>query len=192
MKKYYAYFSFLLIAFAQISCQDKKQTAETDTTATADTTVKVASLENYSPIFQAILKSDAGMARGVSIGDKIETIQETTLPAETQPENGKGFTEYFDDTDLNFADIAYLKDAENKVGAISIDVYIERQTAVDSLMNEFKGYFDKKYGQGKGISKMSTWKLPDSQNELLLQNVSTAKDPGLKIIFAKSGDKILQ
>ncbi|MEA5460711.1 hypothetical protein VB796_16760 [Arcicella sp. LKC2W] len=192
MKKYYVYLSIIFVAFVQISCQDKKQTSEADTTANADTTAKVASLENYSVIFQAVLKSDAGMARGVSIGDNIETIQETTLPAETQPENGKGFTEYFDSSDLNFADIAYLKDTENKVGAISIDIYIERQTAVDSLMNEFKGYFDKKYGQGKGISKMTTWKLSDSQNELLLQNVSTAKDPGLKIIFAKSGDKILQ
>jgi hypothetical protein len=192
VKKYYVYLIALFIFITQMSCQDKKQTNETDTTVAKDSTQNVSSLENYSSVFQAILKSDAGMARGVSIGDNIESIQETTLPAETQPEDGKGFTEYFDDTDLNFADITYLKDSENKVGAISVDIYIERQGAVDSLMNEFKGYFEKKYGQGKGISNMTTWKLPDSQNELLLQNVSTEKDPGLKIIFAKSGDKILQ
>lgn len=142
-------------------------------------------------IFKQILKSDAGMARGVSIGDKINTIQETILPSETQPKNGKSFTAYFDGSDLNFSDILYTKDAENKVVAISIDIFIENKVKVNSLMNEFVGYFDKKYGKGKGITKMMTWQMPDG-NSLLVQNVSTEKDPGLKIVFAKSGDKLLQ
>jgi hypothetical protein len=122
----------------------------------------------------------------------MNSIVESAPLSETQPDNGKSYTEYFDDTDLNFADILYVNDSENKIGAISVDVFIEKQASVDSLMNEFKGYFDKKYGQGKGISKMTVWKLAGTDNELLLQNVSTAKDPGLKIIFAKSGDKLLQ
>jgi hypothetical protein len=192
VKKYYAYFCFLLLGSLLLACQDKSQSSEKETTQLPDSTHTQSSLDSYSPIFKAILQSGAGMVRGVSIGDDANTIKETAVLAETQPENGKGFTEYFDDTDLNFADIAYLKDSEEKVAAISVDVYVERQTAVDSLMNEFRTYFDKKYGQGKGISKMSTWKLPDGQNQLILQNVSTAKDPGLKIVFAKSGDKLLQ
>jgi hypothetical protein len=33
--------------------------------------------------------------------------------------------------------------------------------------------------------------MPDGNN-LMVQDVSTAKDPGLKVVFAKSGDKLLQ
>ena len=177
---------------AQISCQDKKQTTESDAIITSDSTIKVNTLEDYSQTFKAILKTDAGMVRGLSIGDEMNVIIESAPLSESQPTNGKSYTEYFDDTDLNFADVLYVNDSENKISAISVDVFIEKQVAVDSLMSEFKGYFDKKYGQGKGISKMTVWKLAGGNNELMLQNVSTAKDPGLKIIFAKRGDELLQ
>ena len=191
VKNPYAYFALLFIVMAQMSCQDKKQSSET-TSVVVDSTSTVTTLENYSSDFKAILKTDAGMMRGLSIGDNMTVILESAPLSETQPDNGKSYTEYFDDTDLNFADILYVNDSENKIGAIAVDVFIEKQVAVDSLMNEFKGYFDKKYGVGKGISKMTVWKLAGTDNELMLQNVSTAKDPGLKIIFAKSGDKLLQ
>jgi hypothetical protein len=192
VRKYYAYFVAFLLVVSQMSCQDKKQTAESGEIVSSDSTSTVSSLENYSPVFKAILKTDAGMVRGLSIGDDMNVILESAPLSETQPNNGKSYTEYFDDTDLNFADVLYVNDSENKLGAISVDIFIEKQASVDSLMNEFKSYFEKKYGQGKGISKMMVWKLPDGQHELMLQNVSTAKDPGLKFIFAKSGDKLLQ
>jgi len=190
VKKYNLY--FLLLFILLIACQDKKESTQTETSSPESSLAGSSALENYSSIFQAILKTDAGMARGVKIGDNIDTINETTLPSETPAENGKSFTEYFDDTDLNFADILYVRSAQNKVEAITIDVYIERQTAVDSLMNEFKGYFDTKYGKGTSIEKATTWQLADGKNSLLLQNVSTEKDPGLKIIFANKENKILQ
>lgn len=192
MKKTFAYFALLLFVLAQISCQDKKQTAESDAIITTDSTSQINNLENYSPTFNAIFKTNAGMVRGLSIGDEMSAIVESAPLSETQPNNGKSYTEYFDDTDLNFADILYVNDSENKISAISVDIFIEKQVAVDSLMSEFKGYFDKKYGQGKGISKMTVWKLAGENNELMLQNVSTAKDPGLKIIFAKRGEELSQ
>ena len=190
MKNFYVCFVLLFTFLFFNACQDKKQ-ASKESTTTVDSTLNRISINDFSIIFKEILKSDAGMARGVSIGDKIETLQETILPSETQPTNGKSFTVYFDGSDLNFADILYQKDSENKVSAISIDIFIENKAEVDSLMKEFVSYFDKKYGKGKGISKMMTWQLPDG-NSLLVQDVSTAKDPGLKIIFAKNGDKLLQ
>jgi hypothetical protein len=192
VRKYYAYFVSFLLVVSQMSCQDKKQTTESGIVANSDSTVTISPLENYSPVFKAILKTDAGMVRGLSIGDDMNVILESAPLSTSQPKNGKSYTEYFDDTDLNFADILYVNDADNKLGAISVDIFIEKQASVDSLMNEFKRYFDKKYGQGKGISKMTVWKLPDGNNELMLQNVSTAKDPGLKIVFAKHGSEILQ
>ncbi len=192
MKKSFPYFALFFIVLALISCQDKKQTTESDATIATDSTSQVNNLENQSSTFNAILKTNAGMVRGLSIGDEMNAIIESAPLSETQLTNGKSYTEYFDDTDLNFADVLYVSDSENKISAISVDIFIEKQATVDSLMSEFKGYFDKKYGQGKGISKMTVWKLAGGNNELMLQNVSTAKDPGLKIIFAKRGDELLQ
>lgn len=192
MKKTYAYLALLSFALVQISCEDKKQATESDVALTIDSTSLVNTLDDYSVSFKAILKTDAGMVRGLSIGDEMRAVVESAPLSESQPDNGKSYTEYFDDTDLNFADILYINDSENKISAISVDVFIEKQVEVDSLMNELKGYFDKKYGQGKGISKMTVWKLAGGDNELMLQDVSTAKDPGLKIIFARRGDELLQ
>ena len=190
MKKYYVYLTFIFTSLILVSCGDKKQESQIETTALADSSIRKVSIENYSMIFKQILKSDAGMARGVSIGDKIETLQETVLPSETQPNNGKSFTVYFDGSDLNFADILYVKNTENKVEAIAIDIFIENKVEVDGLMKEFVDFFNKKYGTGKGISKMMTWQMPDGNN-LMVQDVSTEKDLGLKIVFAKNGDKLL-
>ena len=190
MKKYYVYLTFIFASLILVSCGDKKQESQTETTALADSSIRKVSIENYGIIFKQILKTDAGMARGVSIGDKIETLQETILPSETQPNNGKSFTVYFDGSDLNFADILYVKNTENKVEAIAIDIFIENKVEVDSLMKEFVDFFDKKYGKGKGISRMMTWQMPDGNN-LMVQDVSTEKDPGLKVVFAKNGDKLL-
>ncbi|MEA5405808.1 hypothetical protein VB776_22910 [Arcicella sp. DC2W] len=185
-------FYFLIFFALLVACQEKKESTQTESNASVNLTEGSSALENYSTIFQAILKTDTGMARGVKIGDNIDTINETTLPSETPAENGKSFTEYFDDTDLNFADILYVKSPDNKVEAITIDVYIERQTAVDSLMNEFKGYFETKYGKGVSKDKSIIWQLADGNNNVLIQNVSTEKDPGMKIVFANKDDKILQ
>jgi hypothetical protein len=190
VKKYYFAFTLIIVSFFFNSCGDSKQESHTETTS-SDSSVRRVSIENYSSVFKQIMKSDAGMARGVSIGDKNETIQELTPLTENQPENGKSYTVYFDGSDLNFADILYVKGANDNIEAISIDIFIEKKTDVDALMKEFVDFFDKKYGNGRGISLMKTWQMPDGNN-VIVKNVSTEKDPGLKIIFAKNGDKLLQ
>lgn len=190
VKKTNIYFLFFFLQL--MACQEKKESTQTDSNISTNAKDGSSALENYSTIFQAILKTEKGMARGVKIGDNIDAIKETTLPSETPAENGKSFTEYFDDTDLNFADILYVRSPDNTVATIAIDVYIERQTAVDSLMNEFKGYFETKYGKAVVKDKSVIWQLADGKNNLLIQNVSTEKDPGFKIVFADKNDKILQ
>ncbi|MFY7828075.1 MAG: hypothetical protein ACOVQ4_13185 [Flectobacillus sp.] len=175
------------------ACQEKKNKDQVQINSLdATNRTQNSDLSNYSPIFQSILKSDAGMARGVSLGDNFEGIKETTLPSETQPDNGRSYTEYFDNTDLNFADILYSKDKANKVSEITIDVYIEKQPTVDSLYQEFKTFFSKKYGIGTDKPKATSWQLAEGKQFLILQNVSTQKDPGFKIIFANKSEKEVQ
>lgn len=185
VKKTNVYISLFLSFTVLLACQNARSENDTQIESSSDITNSTsATLRNYSPIFQAILKNDQGMARGVSIGDTLSLIKETTLPSETQPDNGLGYTEYFDNTDLNFADILYVRGNDDLVAEISIDIYIEKQSTVDSLFAEFQQYFEQKYGKGTPENKSVIWKLPDGKNMLILQNVSTKKDPGLKIVFS--------
>lgn len=193
VKKQILLFCSIFLLGGLQACQEKKSNDQIQVNSLDATTNNQGSdLNNYSPIFQSILKSDAGMARGVSLGDTFDGIKESTLPSETQPDNGRSYTEYFDNTDLNFADILYSKDNTNKVSEIAIDVYIEKQPTVDSLFQEFKSYFNKKYGAGTDKTKTTSWEIADGKQLLVLQNVSTQKDPGFKIVFANKSDKEVQ
>lgn len=190
MKNFNFYLYLLLIIGVSVACQEKKQESKAVNSLTENTNANNL-LNNYSGIFQAILKSDSAMARGVNIGNNFDDIKETVLPAETQPNEGKSFTEYFDG-DLNFADITYTKNQANKVETISIDVYIETAETTNSLITEFKSYFDTKYGKGTIKDKTESWLLKDGVNQVTLENVSTAKDPGLKVVFSAINSKAIQ
>lgn len=180
-----------MVLAVTISCNSKKsqETSKPDSLIVNSFAGPVSSLEGQSPIFRTILKSDAGMARGISIGDLFQsTVQTEKAPlSETQPENGKGFTEYFDDSDLNFVDITYTKDQSDKVASITLDVYVERKSAVDSLFTEFKTYFSRKYGKNTVNGKGLVWKVQDNKSAVL-QDVSTEKDPGIKILFVRENE----
>lgn len=192
MKKTNLY--FLIICLFFVACQEKKQESSEKKPSTVEAPkeeVEKLSVDEYSQIFIAIMKTDKGMARGVKIGDNIDTINETADIADSQVENGKSYTSSFDDMGANFVDIEYIANDERKITSIVLDVYLENESSVDSLFNEFNLYFKKKYGQGKAQKKEITWNLTDGVNQLLLQNISKEKDPGLKIVFAKKGDKPL-
>jgi hypothetical protein len=149
-------------------------------------------LSHQTTLFQTILKRDSGMARGISLGEVFADAvkKETATPAEVREVNQKNFTEHFDETDLNFVDITYTGDTEGKISVINLDVYIEKQAIVDSLFHEFGTYFTKKYGTGTSENKKTLWALPNNYS-LQLENVSTQKDPGFKILFSNKDKKPL-
>jgi hypothetical protein len=112
----------------------------------------------------------------------MESLKDTLELAESQPENGKSYTLYFDDTDLNFSDITYIPNDQNKLQEIDFDIFVESGSEVQPLIDHWKTYLDAKFGPSEVKGKILLWSK-NKNTRIQLENVSTPKDPGIKISF---------
>jgi hypothetical protein len=110
------------------------------------------------------------------------SLKDTLELAESQPEIGKSYTLYFDDTDLNFSDITYVPNEHNKLQEITFDIFVESGDDVQPLINQWKTYLDTKFGPSVAKDKYIDW-TKNKDTRIHLENVSTPKDPGIKISF---------
>ncbi|MEY3646351.1 MAG: hypothetical protein RL127_1059 [Bacteroidota bacterium] len=111
-----------------------------------------------------------------SVNEKIEL-------SETQPENGKSYSLYLDNSDLNFVDIVYNTNKENQIIQIVFDIYVEDKLESNKLLNEFDAYFELKYGPKKSKGKTYLWEAKN-KTRVQMEDVSTSKDPGIKLIYS--------
>lgn len=133
-------------------------------------------------IVQKITLSPSRILRNVAWGQAIETLPEKIELSENQPATGKSYTLYLDTSDLNFADITYVADGQNKVNEIDIDVFLEENAQVQLLIKQFQGYLTAKMGPSTTVGNKIQWG-PNQNTQVTLEDVSTAKDPGIKLIF---------
>lgn len=133
---------------------------------------------------QKITLSSKGIVRNHTWGISIDSLQEKLELAENQPSNGKSYTLYFDDSDLNFTDISYLSDKQHQLTEIDFDIFVETKSQVDELKGKFTSYLQVKFGDAKIEGKKIIWEK-DKKTRVALEDVSTDKDPGIKLIFSK-------
>lgn len=169
---------FALLFFA-VSCnQEQKSENEASTPQEA-----VLSAWNESGEWvQKLSLSPKQVIRNAAWGQDMESLKDTLELAESQPEKGKSYTLYFDDTDLNFSDITYIPNDQNKLQEIDFDIFVESGEEVQPLMDHWKVYLDAKFGPSEVKGKQILW-AKDKNTRILLENVSTPKDPGIKISF---------
>lgn len=133
---------------------------------------------------QKITLSSKEIVRNHTWGIPIDSLQEKLELAENQPSNGKSYTLYFDDSDLNFTDISYLSDKQHQLTEIDFDIFVETKSQVDELKEKFTSYLQVKFGDAKIEGKKIIWEK-DKNTRVVLDDVSTAKDPGIKLVFLK-------
>lgn len=133
---------------------------------------------------QKITLSSKEIVRNHTWGIPIDSLQEKLELAENQPFNGKSYTLYFDDSDLNFTDISYLSDKQHQLTEIDFDIFVETKSQVDELKEKFTSYLQVKFGDAKIEGKKIIWEK-DKNTRVVLDDVSTAKDPGIKLVFLK-------
>ena len=127
-----------------------------------------------------ITLSDTLILRRKSWGMDLKTLQENIELAENQPDKGKSYSMYFDNSDLNFVDITYVPNNSGLLSEIILDVYVEEKTKVLELQNNIKNYFDVKFGPSVSNGKKITW-VQNKNTQVEIEDVSTSKDPGIKI-----------
>ncbi len=170
---------FAIFVFA-ISCSQEKQNENKESGQQEAIT---AAWEDSGDWVQKLSLSPNQVIRNATWGQDMESIKDTLELAETQPEKGKSFTLYFDDTDLNFSDITYIPDEQNKLQAIEFDIFVETGAEVQPLIDHWKAYLDAKFGPSQEKDKTILWSK-NKNTRIQLENVSTPKDPGIKISFA--------
>jgi len=172
-------FVFASLGFYLLSCNQEKQS---DNKESAQSEAITAAWENSGEWVQKLTLSPAKIIRNTSWGQDFSTLNDTLELAESQPDKGKSYTVYFDDTDLNFSDITYIPNEQNKLEEIDFDIFVEASTDVQPLMDHWKAYLDAKFGPSEIKGKEINW-TKNNNTRIHLENVSTPKDPGIKISF---------
>jgi len=140
--------------------------------------------EQSGDMVQKITLSPKGVVRDKEWGISIDSLQEKLELAENQPANGKSYTLYFDNSDLNFTDISYLSDNQQKLTEVDFDIFVETKSQVEELKEKFTNYLQVKFGASKIEGNKIIWEK-DVNTQVTLQDVSTLKDPGIKLVFSR-------
>lgn len=176
----YAYLIAMMLVSLLQSCNQEKQTENTASTEGEE--VHKAWNESGEWV-QKLSVSPEKVIRNVTWGQDFQTIKDSLELSETQPAIGKSYTIYFDDTDLNFSDITYVPNKENKLGEITFDIFVESAKDVDPLIEKWTNYLNVKFGASSVQGKIRSW-TKNKNTRIMLENVSTPKDPGIKISFS--------
>ena len=187
MKIRLIYCLFLLAASSLSSCNQDSSSAENEQISGASEQIKIKEAWNASHEWvKQMTLSDTLIIRKSNWGIDIAQIKESAELAESQPQSGKSYSLYFDDSDLNFVDISYLANAQGKLNEIDLDIYVEETAQVSKLQKSIKEYFDVKFGTSKSTGKKTSW-TQNKNTQVEMEDVSTSKDPGIKIVLrAKS------
>ena len=174
-------FAFLSIYLMSCSSSSEKVDSATEIKLSpTDQKIKDA-WDELSPTSQKILGSFVGIIRDKNWGDSIDKISENLEKSESQPENGISYSLYFDDTDLNFVDISYLGQS-GKLNQIIFDVYLEEPSEVKKIKEEVARFLTNKYGSFEQKDSEFIWDK-NQKTRIKFTDMSTAKDPGLKLEF---------
>lgn len=193
--------NFFVRAFCLLSvtvwlnaCGGKTETRQPTTDSTQNTEpARTQSSADFSVTLQKILQPErGGLLRGVNLGDAIGRVTSLeTAPLAEDSTTYKGFTERLTEgIDDEFADVLYRTDAQGRVVTIHVDVFLNEQAKVDTLLAELRRYFIQRYGAPQGMAKQITWNLPRN-GQLRLGDESVRQAPGLAIEFS-GGKKALQ
>jgi hypothetical protein len=175
----------LTTTFVLFSCNSPKENSANTTSVTTEIDLMALhAWEKSGDLVQKITLSSKGIVRNKNWGISIDSLNEKLELAENQPSNGKSYTLYFDDSDLNFTDITYLSDKKQQLNEIDFDIFVETKSQVDDLKEKFRSYLEVKFGDAKIEGKKIIWEK-NKNTRVVLDDVSTAKDPGIKLVFLK-------
>lgn len=179
-------FSFLAYAVTiglMTGCYQDKGKGEEANGAMVSQTQSQKFWSSATKTFQKITLSDTAVVRNIRWLQSLSSLNENIELSDSQPTNGKSYSLYLDDSDLNFVDIVYLTNNQNQIVQVVIDIYVEDKVEANKLLAEFEEYFTIKFGPKTTIEKGSTWSSKDKTN-IHIENVSTPKDPGIKLTYS--------
>jgi hypothetical protein len=113
-------------------------------------------LAEYGPVFENVMRSDVGVFRGFSLGDRSDSIQKKETGKPIEVDSGYLYYEYKLST--GSFNITYNFD-ERGLNEIQSDIFITNADDADKIFNTFKTYFDQHYGANQNQMGFSAWSV---------------------------------
>lgn len=176
-------FSIVLSIGMFFSCNQASDKKENSTGEFTEQTQSQKFWIRASSTLQKITLSDTSIVRNIHWLQPLSSLNEKIELSDSQPNNGKSYSLYLDDSDLNFVDIVYHTNNQNQIIQVVFDIYVEDKAEAIKLLNEFEQYFSIKFGQKTTAEKGSAWVSKD-KTSIHIENVSTPKDPGIKLTYS--------
>ena len=173
---------WLLAACGSESGQEQTTTVDS---SQAETSLEApTALAQYSSKFQKIVRTPDGVIRGISVGDKLDEVQqqERNEPSEDSTDHVVYNVKLGNDEETDV--FYYYTPGNNTVRNIKLDVFLNDAQSVDSLMQEFNRYFTDKYGQPVTREPKTLAWQDEQQNRIVLKDVGIPQAPGLQVQIA--------
>ena len=180
MNKHFPVVVALIFTIFFSGCGGNKKASDhtSDSTATASaSTGTVADIAITGRLAELGLTNDTDW-RGINLGDDFAKVK-TTEKGESFESDAKhvGYTVEFQN--LETADMLYYQ-ANQKVSAIDVDLFLNSRQSVTDYQKELEPYFTSRYGSPKKQGDGTIWSVSNSKI-VTLKDVSKGKDFGLKV-----------
>ncbi len=180
--KIYSFVLSLLI----VACSNPKETKKVEVLSPPPSRTVASS--NIQKLLRSIMGTGEGLLRGVQFGDAISDVKKKeTVELFEEEDTHIGYS--FDTESLETVDILYEKDQKNRICGIELDIYMNSDTANDSLKNELSNQFTIRYGKPLSDTDLPTWKIKPN-GKVSIKVVKTKLDRGLEVRFTKQSKAI--
>ena len=144
---------FLIVPIIVFSCSQPKS--------------KIA---KYGVEFESIIKSESGVFRGFSLGDKLDSVKVKEQNKPIEEDSSYLYYEVKLDSAGSF-NITYNFD-DNGLNEIQSDIYISSPNKADEVFGKFKSYFDEHYGESQSRQGYSVWTVKSEKYGVVRINLS--------------------
>lgn len=114
-------------------------------------------LAEYGPVLENVMRSDIGVFRGFSLGDRSDSIQAKETGKAAEVDSGYLYYEYKLNTVGSF-NITYSFD-ERGLNEIQSDIFITNAADAEKIFNTFKTFFDQHYGSNQSQKGINAWSV---------------------------------
>lgn len=184
-----------LLGALATSCGTKNATQEEATVPTdsvvlhdpASSTIN----SNQSELLTTIVgTSDEGIIRGIAFGDPVSKVK-ATEKFEMFEDSLRHVGYTFETEQLETIDVLYYFTPTGRtINKISVDIYLNSDTATRQLWNSAEKRFTEKYGTPLDVKpRRITWQK--DAVKMRIEDVSEGKDYGLKLVFEPTDKSML-
>lgn len=181
------YLHVCLLCIAIASCTTQKTEEEetpyiTDTVPLDNSAADDLNSNQIELLNTIIGATDVGVIRGIDFGDPVSKVQANeSFEMFEDSTNHLGFT--FETDQLETIDVLYyFSPKQETINKITVDIYLNSDTATRQLWASVIKRFNKKYGPPRDEdSKRVNWN--NNSVKATMEEVSVGKDYGLKLVF---------